>query len=445
MPILNLSNPAFVSVTQAGRPNSGGTIEVYVADGLFTTLATVYSDQQKTVPLTNPVTLDDAGKAEIWYEVKVDVREKLSTGTIIDDYLNLDPNAADTVAQGFNLVDNGSFEVDTLSDGQPDSWTISPYAGSAVAITESVVTDGAKALEFNTTGVATGGGTATSIKFPVTEGSVVSVAFSFYATNATTLNTFQIKWYDEDDVLQSTSTVTMPASGSVPTSWTRYFEDITVDAAGTQGEVILTGISSGGSNLTSKAYFDGITITNANLVNLTGTQTLTNKTLTTPVIDGGTMRIATAQATTSGSTIDFLSIPSWVKKITVSYSGVSVTAVSQDHWILLGDAGGLEATGYNSAVYKLTSVPAIGSLNKTAEMITVNGTASAAATLHGNVILSLLDSATNNWCSSGVIQADTGELSVSSGSKALSDTLDRIQVGTDGTFDAGIVNILYEG
>lgn len=289
MPILNLSNPSFVSVTQAGRPNSGGTIEVYVADGLFTTLATVYSDQQKTVPLTNPVVLDDAGKAEIWYEVKVDVREKLSTGTIIDDYLNLDPNAADTVAQGFNLVDNGSFETDTLSDGQPDSWTISPYSGSAVAITESVVTDGTKALEFNTAGVATGGGTATSIKFPVTEGSIVSVAFSFYATNATTLNTFQIKWYDQDDALQSTSTVTMPASGSVPTSWTRYFEDITVDAAGTQGEVILTGISSGGSNLTSKAYFDGITITNANLATLTTTQTLTNKTLTSPAITSPTI------------------------------------------------------------------------------------------------------------------------------------------------------------
>lgn len=287
MPILTLSNPSFVSVTKAGRPNSGGTIEVYVADGLFTTLATVYSDQQKTVPLTNPVVLDDAGKAEIWYEVSVDVRERLkqtnppALGAIIEDYLNLDPNAGNAVVQGFNLVDNGSFEVDTLSDGQPDNWTITPYAGSAIAITETLVRNGVKALEFNTTATGTGGGTATSVKFPVTEGSVCSVAFSFYATNATTLNTFKINWYDQDDVLKSTSTVTMPASGSVPTSWTEYQEEITVDAAATQGEVELTGISSGGTNLNSKAYFDGISIFNNNsIVTRTGAE------LISPLING---------------------------------------------------------------------------------------------------------------------------------------------------------------
>ncbi len=109
----------------------------------------------------------------------------------------------------------------------------------------------------------------------VTEGSVCSLSFSFYATHASTTNTFSIKWYDETGALQSTSTVAMPASGSVPTSWTEYTEEITVDAAGTQGEIVLVGISSGGSNLSSKAYFDGISIINqTNLVTLAGTQTI---------------------------------------------------------------------------------------------------------------------------------------------------------------------------
>jgi hypothetical protein len=262
MPIQSLENPVFISVDGAGRANAGGTVGVYVAGTSFGTLATIYSDQVKTTELTNPITLDDAGVKEIWYDVKVDIREKTKAGVVIRDTLNLDPNATATVSTGFNLAENGSFETDSDSDGQPDSWTISPYAGSAIAITSAIVTDGTKALEFNTGASGSGGGTATSSKFAVTEGTVCSVAWSFYATNATTLNTFQIKWYNEADVLQSTSTLTMPASGSVPTSWTNYTEEVTAHASATQGEIVLTGISSGGSNLSSKAYFDGIKVVN---------------------------------------------------------------------------------------------------------------------------------------------------------------------------------------
>ena len=87
------------------------------------------------------------------------------------------------------------------SDGAPDNWTLTPYSGSAIAISSAVVTNGVNSLEFNTAGASTGGGTATSDKFPVTEGSTVSVSFSFFATNATTTNTFSINWYDEDDAL----------------------------------------------------------------------------------------------------------------------------------------------------------------------------------------------------------------------------------------------------
>ena len=260
MPIINLENPSFISIDGAGRPNAGGTVEVYTADGLFTTLATIYSDKIKTTELTNPVTLDDAGVKEIWFDVKVDTRERTKAGVLIRDTESIDPDATDSVVQSFNLASNGSFEIDFDADGQPDSWTIEPYAGSAIAITSSIVTDGANALEFNTAAAGTGGGKATGAKFPVTEGSVCSVSFSFFATNDTTINTFEINWYDEDDILKSTSTITMPASGDVPTSWTQYQQEVIVDEDGTQGEIVITGISSGGANLNSKAYFDGVTL-----------------------------------------------------------------------------------------------------------------------------------------------------------------------------------------
>ena len=294
MPIQFLNNTRARYSDGTGKPLASGTVGVYTAGTSFGTLASIWDTVTKDVELTNPVTLSSAGEAEIWYEDEVDIQVKNSSGTVVDTALGLNPNASASDAaqdiQAFNLVPNGSFETDATADGAPDSWTIAPYSGSSIANTSDVVTNGTKALEFNTSAAGTGGGIATSTKFPVTEGSVCSVVWSFFATHASTLNTFQIKWYDEDNVHQSTSTLTMPASGSVPTSWTGYTEEVTAHASATQGEVVLTGISSGGSNLSSKAYFDGIMVTNhAGLVNLTGTQTLTNKTLTSPTITTGSL------------------------------------------------------------------------------------------------------------------------------------------------------------
>ncbi|MFA6042031.1 MAG: hypothetical protein WC733_11070, partial [Methylophilus sp.] len=53
----------------------------------------------------------------------------------------------------------------------------------------------------------------------------------------------------------------------------------------------------------------------------------------------------TAIATTSGTTQDFTSIPSSVKKITLMFSGVSTDGTS-NAMIQIGDSGGIEATGY---------------------------------------------------------------------------------------------------
>ena len=298
MAIKTLSNPIFISIDNAGQPNSAGTVEVYTADGLFTTLAILYSDQIRTSELSNPVTLDADGTKEIWYDVKVDIKEKKSDGVLIRDTLNIDPNAGNAVVQSFNLASNGSFEVDSTNDGQPDSWTIKPYDGSAIAITNDVVTNGVEALEFNTGSAVTGGGTATSAKFPVTEGTTCSVSFSFFATSADTTNTFTINWYDEDNVLLTPTVVTMPATGSVPASWTNYQQEVTVAATGTQGEIVLVGINSSSTAPSASAYFDGISILNdTSLVTLGTAQTIVGvKTMTAPLL---TLPILTAPTATN--------------------------------------------------------------------------------------------------------------------------------------------------
>ena len=56
----------------------------------------------------------------------------------------------------------------------------------------------------------------------------------------------------------------------------------------------------------------------------------------------------TVVASTSGVAIDFTSIPSWVKRITVNLDGVSTNGTST-YQIQLGDAGGPETTGYDMA------------------------------------------------------------------------------------------------
>jgi hypothetical protein len=150
---------------------------------------------------------------------------------------------------------------------------------------------------------------------------------------------------------------------------------------------------------------------------------------------------ATVQATTSGTSKDFTSIPSWVKRITVMFNGVSTNGTNSPI-IQLGDSGGIEATGYNA-----TASDSGGRLSETTGFPVARGVA-ASDQMTGVLQLSLLDAATNTWVAIGnSTRTGSANTYFLSGSKALSATLDRIRVTTIGgtdAFDAGSVNILYE-
>jgi hypothetical protein len=149
---------------------------------------------------------------------------------------------------------------------------------------------------------------------------------------------------------------------------------------------------------------------------------------------------ATAVASTSGTSIDFTSIPSWVKRITVMLNGVSTNGTSP-MIVQLGDSGGVETTGYagngangaNAAVSFTTGFPAVIAIP-------------AASTAMGLVTIATLGS--NIWAGNTVM-GTTGSSNPQYGgaSKTLSDTLTQVRIttvnGTD-TFDAGSINIMYE-
>ena len=151
----------------------------------------------------------------------------------------------------------------------------------------------------------------------------------------------------------------------------------------------------------------------------------------------------TAVASTSGTSIDFTSIPSWVKRITVMFNDVSTSGTS-NRLIQLGDSGGIENTNYKS----YSCIMGVAAVAQGQNYTTGFGLGGIVASYvyGGAVSISLLGS--NTWCASGMLFESTSALGVPvGGSKTLSDTLTQIRIttvnGTD-TFDAGSINILYE-
>ena len=148
----------------------------------------------------------------------------------------------------------------------------------------------------------------------------------------------------------------------------------------------------------------------------------------------------TAVASTSGTSIDFTSIPSWVKRITVMFSDVSLSG-TDSILIQLGDSGGFENTGYVSTSTGFTGA-AGSTVSSTSGFITIGNLASYL--ISGSVVLNYFGS--NLWVQSGVGKVSTGASWTCGGTKTLSDTLTQIRITVTGTntFDAGNINIFYE-
>jgi hypothetical protein len=147
--------------------------------------------------------------------------------------------------------------------------------------------------------------------------------------------------------------------------------------------------------------------------------------------------------TASGTSVDFTSIPSWVKRVTVMLNGVSTNGVT-NILLRLGTSGGVQATGYLGASGYVGGTPV--ATNPTTAFSLYYDTASDV--IHGSITFSQLNSASNIWVAQGFTSWSTRAFSqLTSGSVTLSGTLDRVRIttvnGTD-TFDAGSINILYE-
>ncbi len=233
----------------------------------------------------------------------------------------------------------------------------------------------------------------------------------------------------------ATGTITMPAAPA---------DGMTITFSSTQTITALTVNANTGQSIVSAATVLPARQAGGYIYRLSNTtwypyESVPTNVPTTPA-GGSIITSGTAVASTSGTSIDFTGLPSWVKRITVLFEVASTNGTS-DILVQLGDSGGVETTGY---------------LGSSADGPTLSATAyttgfgvrtgSATVTLIGSISISNITS--NTWVAGGVLTRGSGALFITtSGSKTLTATLDRVRIttvtGTD-TFDAGTVNIFYE-
>jgi len=364
---------------------------------------------------------------------------------------------------------------------------------SSLTASTAVATDASKGL-VSVTNTGTGNnvlGTGPTISLPVIDNIKMGYATTATAAGTTTLTVASN--YRQFFTGSTTQTVVLPVTSTLVTGIAYEIENnstglLTVNSSG--GNLVGT-IPAGvcahavciGTTLTTAADWDWDYISNTSITGTGSAVLATSPTITTPTIDTITSAAATALtlksagttaltistsqaatfastvadsvailrplvsgtavASTSGTSIDFTSIPSWVKRITVMFNGVS-TGSNSNFLIQIG-SGSIVTTGYVSGAVTVQSA-AISSAAVTSTTAFVVATAGNVAYLWTGTV-QLVNLTSNTWVECGMLVNTTGDRSTNSGGTlALGGALDRVRITsvTPDTFDAGSVNILYE-
>ena len=206
------------------------------------------------------------------------------------------------------------------------------------------------------------------------------------------------------------------------------------------------------------------------LTSVTGLPLTTGVTGTLPIANGGTNLTSVGSAgnvlftadgsvwastakivqgtsvSASGTSVSFTALPSWVKRITMQLSGISLSGTSYIQ-IQLGTSGGFVTSGYSSGVAALTSAGGgLGAAAVTTGFYTT-GSTTQTDTASGVYFISNLSGNIWTYAGTGVRTGNVATYLNSAAPLSLGGVLTQIRIssgnGTD-TFDAGSVNILYE-
>lgn len=416
-------NKDTVSATVTIKLDNSGSETVFVKQTIRTNEGLVYEDQSGWTVLS-PVAISLVGNNDLTFVTSGSTTITLPTsgtmatlaGTESLTNKTLDNSNIITVRDDrFTIQDNSDtskqavFQASGITTATTRTYTLPNVSGELYAAggTDVPVTDGGTGRSTGTTAyslIATGT-TATGAQQTLANGATTEI---LVGGGASALPVWTTATGSGAPVRATSPTLVTPALGT-PTSGTL---DNCTAATQTAGD--------NSTKLSSTAYADRMRVT-----------------------------LGTAQASTSGTSIDFTSIPSGVKKITLSFIGVSHDATA-GMMVQIGDSGGVEATGYlggSGAVNAAGGTP--GSVGITTGFSADRpDTSAATAVRHGAMILTLENSSANTWS-----MTSTGFDSVnqcaywSAGRKSLSATLDRVRITTiagTANFDAGEINIAYE-
>lgn len=155
------------------------------------------------------------------------------------------------------------------------------------------------------------------------------------------------------------------------------------------------------------------------------------------------LRYETSQSLSGSSTVTFSSLPAGAFRVTLAITSLSTNGTSTP-FIQIGDAGGLETTGYaGPTTFNINAVaPTVGS--STGGMLLMPS-GIWAATYSLGVVVTMVRVTGDVWAMSftgGTIDADRFVSGFSQ--KSLTQALDRIAIITGNTFDAGTANLIVE-
>lgn len=201
------------------------------------------------------------------------------------------------------------------------------------------------------------------------------------------------------------------------------------------GYVELEAPATAGSNTLTLPNGNG---SSGNFLRTDGSGTLT---WATPTDTTTNLTRGTVAATTSGTSVDFTSLPTGIRKLTLILDKVSVNAANNIS-VRLSTGGTFLTTGYESQSMRIQDAASSASAADSASFSLINND-SAPRLWTGSFTWHNITG--NVWVMSGNCNSDsTARAIVAGGRVDLGGVLDGIRLFSPATFDNGQINVMYE-
>jgi hypothetical protein len=455
-------------IDAAGIPLAGGFVYTYAAG--TTTPQTTYTDSTGATANSNPIVLDSRGEANIWlgsatYKFKLTdsngteiwTVDNISAPTsglspVLSGNVTIDSNTAGTA---LTITQTGTGLALKIEDTSSDP---TPFVVDATGQVGIGTISPATALDVNdgTIQLSSSGTSRATLAADASNTTLSSVGARGLILAANSANLVYGTSSGFVGIKNASPTVELDITGAIKTSGAATIGGNTA----VTGTLSATGnISTSAGNITATAGSitagTSITATTSASVGTTlSVDTIAEKTSNAGVtVDGVLLKdgvtaassiiitSGTPLATTSGSSVEFTGIPTWAKKITVMFYGISVDTTN-GIYVQIGPSGGVTTTGYTS-----TSIRGSGSPGSAAQTsgFAIQGGGNAGNTWYGMMDIFLMDATNYYYVSTHSLYSNNSNAVYGGGGVATTGLITRVKLVGDATnFDAGSVNILYE-